>query len=650
MASVPGSGGKMLRTRRSAAARSRTPYDRPPAVVESRSPNWLSRFVVSPTRFIASGAGRLFSSVLDLDSSPPSSSSVTSSPSSSADGSDAGNYCYSLGVEWSEGQKLCTLILVVVDSSFGRSRSREEVGTFDEENDSPLEGYVALSKGLQPFDWNTKNKHIIEQLLMKESFSREECDRLINIIRSRVVDPANNNDDGDKRPMDIPNRTLGSDSPDLHSAAVMEAKKWLQEKKSGLDTNSDIGYGSPSLNLVKLPQAPKDEGSPVDVAKSYMRSRPPWASPSIDHTRPRTPSGIQLFKEETPYLFGNNSTQSFKLKRDSSTTGSWSIQEEIRRVRSRATEDLLRTLPSSKIDWSAFAVENKNNLNSSAIENIGERVHNSTNLVYASANLAGGLDSQVSPDLVSKVDGFQPESVLSVPANINFEQNQGSVAVQQTKGTQNDNREITTSSQRDGSSDDIHRDGSLVKANGTNDRNGLVHQLDSAEETREAINSRLQNSNHLVIKEKTGAEDVLANGFPASSPSYPNVKFKLIPPFVLFASIYTGQVIEENTKPLGNTKNSSQERTGDGALEQEACKTLRESTEVLDVVADDSVGLKQDEGVPSGSQNSSSVYEVQQGAESGLPATPTSIAKEKGKRYTTRYNRRVRTRSKSGVK
>lgn len=102
-------------------------------------------------------------------------------------------------------------------------------------------------------------------------------------------------------------------------------------------------------------------------------------------------------------LFGLADT-GMQLKRDSAATGSWSIQDEIRRVRSRATEDLLRSLPSSKIDWSAFAMENKNNVNSSAIENIGaslgERVHNSTNLVDASVNLARGLGSQVSPGMI----------------------------------------------------------------------------------------------------------------------------------------------------------------------------------------------------------------------------------------------------------
>ncbi|XP_027903806.1 protein KAKU4 [Vigna unguiculata] len=587
MASAPGSrsGGKILRTRRSAAARSRTPYDRP-APAEAPSPNWLSRFVLSPSRFIASGAGKIFSSVLDLDNASPSSSSssssaASSSPSSSANNSDA-----------------------------------EEVGTFDDENDKQSEGDVALSKELQPFVGNSKNKHIIEQLILKESFSREEYDRLIKIIRSRVVDPAND-DNGDKRPTDVLNKTPGSDSPDLHSAAIMEAKKWLQEKSQ---------------------DDPKDEGSPVDVAKSYMRTRPPWASPSIDHPNSQTLSGVQLFKEETPYLLGNNSTPSSKLKRDSAATGSWSIQDEIRRVRFRATEDLLRTLPSSKIDWSTLGMENKNNVDSSAIENIGtslaERVHNSTSLADASANFARGFGSQVSPDLESKLEGSKPESVLSYPVNINFEQNQGSVAVQQTKGTQDDSREVTTSGLQDGSSSDMYRGDGLVKVNGINDTNRPGHQLDSVEETKEATDSRLQDSNHLVIKEKVGAEDELANGFPSSEPSF-----------------NAAQVIEQNTKTLEdkepNTNDSSQERTAEVVLEQEACKTLRESMDVPDVTGDA-------DGVASGSQNSSSVYEVQHDSsqlgvvESGLAATPTSIAKQKGRRVTATYNSR-RSRSR-GVK
>lgn len=83
----PRSGGKIVRPRRTASAK--TPYDRPvPSNSASRSPNWLSRFVFTPTRFIATGAGKLLSSVFDLEPSPTSSSSFSSSSASS--GSDSG--------------------------------------------------------------------------------------------------------------------------------------------------------------------------------------------------------------------------------------------------------------------------------------------------------------------------------------------------------------------------------------------------------------------------------------------------------------------------------------------------------------------------------------------------------------------------------
>ena len=42
-----------------------------------------------------------------------------------------------------------------------------------------------------------------------------------------------------------------------------------------------------------------DKGSPVDMAKSYMQARPPWASP-LRHSGSRTtsPMAIDLFKDE----------------------------------------------------------------------------------------------------------------------------------------------------------------------------------------------------------------------------------------------------------------------------------------------------------------------------------------------------------------
>lgn len=79
-------------------------------------------------------------------------------------------------------------------------------------------------------------------------------------------------------------------------------------------------------------------------------------------------------------------------RRGSSGTGSWNIQEEIRRVRSKATEEMLRTLPSSKIDWSAFALEHKSSRKSLVAENLEDgkrdKMHDSAQPIDASLNLA----------------------------------------------------------------------------------------------------------------------------------------------------------------------------------------------------------------------------------------------------------------------
>ena len=48
-------------------------------------------------------------------------------------------------------------------------------------------------------------------------------------------------------------------------------------------------------------QGTEEEGSPVEVAKSYMKTRPPWASP-LKHDNSPSPSPLRdLFKENTPY-------------------------------------------------------------------------------------------------------------------------------------------------------------------------------------------------------------------------------------------------------------------------------------------------------------------------------------------------------------
>ena len=74
-----------------------------------------------------------------------------------------------------------------------------------------------------------------------------------------------------------------------------------------------------------------------------------------------------------------------QLIRDSSATGSWNIQEEIRKVRSRATEEMLRARPSSIIDWATLAPDiNKSSTSLMAYKaetGMKNKMYSSTNLM-----------------------------------------------------------------------------------------------------------------------------------------------------------------------------------------------------------------------------------------------------------------------------
>lgn len=56
-------------------------------------------------------------------------------------------------------------------------------------------------------------------------------------------------------------------------------------------------------------------GSPVDMAKSYMQARPPWASSTLRRSGSRTPSpmAIDIFKDETPFSVGGNLSSSAQV-------------------------------------------------------------------------------------------------------------------------------------------------------------------------------------------------------------------------------------------------------------------------------------------------------------------------------------------------
>ncbi|XP_022976154.1 protein KAKU4-like [Cucurbita maxima] len=324
------SGGKIVRARR--AGTRKTPYERPGLsnLGSGGNPSWISKFILSPTRTVASGAGKLLSSAFVSDSS--------SSSSDSDSGDDVEDDVH--------------------DENRAERVKKNETLAMDN----------LLRKDFPPE--KKDSKHIIEQLLMQETFSRAERDKLFQIIESRVVECQTIKGEAAGRVTEISNRAVDSDDgrPAICSTAILEAKKWLNEKRLGLGSTSTLklDHRSCTLNSTNLPVVNDEEmGSPVDVAKSYMRARPPWASPSTNNFDFKSPSplGLQLFKEETSYLISGNPLSSSKVKRESPASGSWKIQEEIRRIRLKATEELLRT-PSAKLDWSSFASDHKSNSSS----------------------------------------------------------------------------------------------------------------------------------------------------------------------------------------------------------------------------------------------------------------------------------------------
>ncbi|KAK6932087.1 hypothetical protein RJ641_001711 [Dillenia turbinata] len=353
--------------------------------------------------------------------------------------------------------------------------------------------------GLQSMLRKSKPKYIIEQLLMQETYSREECDRLIEIIKSRVVDhpTMNNGVDG------TPTRATDANVSHNCTVAIVEAKKWLQEKKWESGSLARSGGGNLTMSPILQQGIGKEEGSPVDVAKSYMKARPPWASPSSKLFEFRSPSssGIQLFNEGTPLSLGNHTFSSSK-KRSFSSTGSWNIQEELRRVRSKATEDMLRTLSSSKIDVSALTLKDRTSQTSLAEETIDVTL-----------------------------DGLQNKASTTCPTNFAYNENQADATqtenesdafkIDQSIGhlaSRQDNGEVvisgTTGHSAEAVSDPVDLDG--IKDNDLSEG----QQLDLAEEEPvQDLTSHDRNCAALLHEAVESRAKSIPNGLPSSEPS-----------------------------------------------------------------------------------------------------------------------------------
>ncbi|KAG9456352.1 hypothetical protein H6P81_000860 [Aristolochia fimbriata] len=316
--SPPGSGGKIRRARRFFPETS--PYARPPLGSGPSSPpdspkrGWLFTAV----RSVASTAGKLLSV---LRSESPSSSSGSSSTSSSSDGN---------GDEYGDVNGLCRECSKNADDLY--TNGNLPVATPSSEKVPQL---ITQDR--------SKTKLAIEYLLMQETYTREECMKLTKIIQSRVVDTPITEEENRWSIVSPKSSLLHAGSPDVYQTAIIEAKNWLQEKKSEINSKSNVDQEPCTLttDLLSYPNE-RETGSPVDLAKSYMQSRPPWASPLLLNVKMKSPSPIQLnfSDDETQHAVSHYSPSLKAAKKSSGFVGSSSIHEEVRRVRLKLAESI----------------------------------------------------------------------------------------------------------------------------------------------------------------------------------------------------------------------------------------------------------------------------------------------------------------------
>ncbi|XP_024445657.1 protein KAKU4 isoform X2 [Populus trichocarpa] len=628
------SGGKIVRPRRATTPRP-TPYDRPTPRLSPDStpqnPNWLSRLIFSPSRLLANGAGKVFSSVFGSESSDSSSGDEDDDEDSDA-------------VSTSEGEMEDT----IEDGDEGSASSLS-----GEKKNQTTEIVHYSKKDLPAVEWRTGTMRLIAQLLTQETFTREECDRLTHIIKSRVVDSPIIRGTEDGRLSEVLDKTAGDVMIQM-STHLISAIQLLKRLKNGLRGRnwgqiqsqwSVESALSTLLHMLVILVTEEEAGSPVDLAKSYMQARPLWASPSTNHIQLQSPSsmGKELFKEATPFSVGGKSLSPSKLNWDSPVTGSWNIQEELRKVRSRATEEMLRTRPSSKIDWSALASVYKGGPSLLCTGEVGgakDKFSNFTQLVdvpltWGSAATTSGLtDSQMAQDKLQN-EAFPPNAATSVPEK---SQDLGSTpTIECRAGLPDGSEAISSHVQQQQLSEEVivkqSADANIAApapAPGLGDVEETSHPSSSMAET--VRDSMLLEVNYIASKEVAGRDDAFTtNGCPSSAYSLPAVHYG-----------EQKSMLSGKEHSLVGPDHDKVTRTAPG---EETCELLSEAS--MEVPNDNEIV-----GFANDSEDSSSMY---QGGLVQAVARPnpkrrsvsrTTGAKQQGRNVRSRDNRRGRGRGK----
>ncbi|XAR66887.1 hypothetical protein NMG60_11013257 [Bertholletia excelsa] len=231
----------------------KTPYDRPPATKSGAAANgrdggWLSKLVDPACRLIAGGATRIFPSFFsksqfaaaESDTEYHAENSSTEARENAEDDDDDDEGCTSnLGILESTGG---------IDSSEGADAVNNS-SDFDQPGQEKLSTLA-----------NGSELSIIEQLVKGRTFSRDEINRLTEILKSRVAD--------------ISNVETGVRKPNM--AVKIDGERTLVAHEI-LGMSADVkqdDLNRPTLGTLMLDSAVKEVGvSPVDIARAYMGSR-----------------------------------------------------------------------------------------------------------------------------------------------------------------------------------------------------------------------------------------------------------------------------------------------------------------------------------------------------------------------------------------
>ncbi|KAI3756176.1 hypothetical protein L1987_55992 [Smallanthus sonchifolius] len=230
------SGGKIVKRRQIAARK--TPYDRPTPPLQPENPNWLN-VLVSPARFVAGGAGKLISSIWNPKS-------------------------------WGS------------NSSSSESDSDSEGGIEDDyECDENLhDGGAELNQNKGSSSGKSEILYLVEQLLMLKRFSREECDRLVELINLRVVDYTMRE-----------GADAGPNNPNISNRVIMEARKMITENTVGSSLKSDLDNSIRGSKSILTPNRDYHSGGSWNIQNEMQ-----WLhSKAIALMKPN-----QLFSLEAP--------------------------------------------------------------------------------------------------------------------------------------------------------------------------------------------------------------------------------------------------------------------------------------------------------------------------------------------------------------